>query len=165
MVLNPAAVNVSDTSTGAKLPEQTPRVRLPRQFTGSYSKQEVAPGPRGLIGFNESNAEPFYSIRIEGYGSRSDQTYHQDQAGHGSSKGIYGDYWDASLTVFSLAPFEAQLFIQMSSDRDNTRATSQQCNDAYVLTKSVLEEAAVAHTDEDNVMEDDQAILRVDLRA
>jgi len=33
------------------------------------------------------------------------------------------------------------------------------------LTKSVLEEAAVAHTDEDNVMEDDQAILRVDLRA
>ena len=165
MALNPAAANVSDTSTGTKLPDQSPRVRLSRQFTGSNSRQEIAPDSRRSVGFSTSNADTLYSIRIAGYGSQSDQTYRQDQTEYGSSKKIYGDYWDASLTVFSLASFEAQLFIQMSPDRDNPRATPQQGNEAYISTRSVLEAAAVTNTDEDNVMDEDQANLHVDLRA
>ena len=165
MALNPAAANVSDTSTSTNPLDQSPRARPSHQFIGSKFRQEIAPDSRRSIGFSASNSDTLYSIRVARYGSQSDQTDHQDQTEYGSSKKLYGDYWDASLTVYSLASFEAQLFIQMSPDRDNPRATPQQGNDAYIWTRNVLEAAAVTHTDEDNVMEEDQVSLHVDLRA
>ena len=165
MVANPAAVNVSDTSEGKKLSEQGTPVRPARHSLGPEFGQKIFPDSGSPISFSKPNAEALYSIRLAGYGPQLDQRYQQDHAQPRSPDRIYGDYWDVSLTVFSLSAFEAQLLIQMTSNGDTPRATPQQGNDAYILTRRVLEAAAVTHTDEDNVMEDDQSIQRVDLKA
>ena len=79
--------------------------------------------------------------------------------------GFYGDYWDASLPVFSMAAFEAQLFSQDGEGADQPGTSHGEGIHFYQDIKSVLERALAAPTDADDVVERDGANQKVNLLA
>ena len=79
--------------------------------------------------------------------------------------GLYGDYWDASLPVFSMAAFEAQLSMQDRDGADQIGTSHGQGIEFYQNIKSVLERALAVPTDADDVLERDADNQRVNLLA
>ena len=79
--------------------------------------------------------------------------------------GFYGDYWDASLPVFSIAAFEAQLFTQDGEGADQPGTSHGEGIHFYQDIKSVLERALAARTEVDDVVEKDANNQKVNLLA
>lgn len=80
-----------------------------------------------------------------------------------SNDSFYGDYWDASLLVFSIAAFEAQLFVQDGEVSGQPRVSHGEGIQLYQDIKTVLERALASPTDADDVVarDDDTQLVRL----
>ena len=105
MVLYPAAVNVSNSTANAEQSNNNLRGKPGEQVHGLKFRQEVNPNYKRLGDFRNSDSDTLYSIKVAGYGPQQHEKNRRDQDGYGYPSRIYGDYWDASLKVFSLATF------------------------------------------------------------
>ena len=158
MAFNPTAVNVSNRSSIDNGLEQGVSTGFPKNFFGSAFKRD----PSSELG---PNADALYKIQVAGYEPKLGGRYGRGYEGNKSSNFIYGNYWEAPVTVFSIAPFEAQLLMQSGEEGRITRRTSRQGNEAYNLTKNLLEAIYVENTDEENLIEDDRSRKSINIIA
>jgi len=110
-------------------------------------------------------ADTLYRIQVAGHRPHVDGSFERDHLETRSSKNIYGDYWEASLTVFPLATFEAQLYMQMLPEVENVQVTPYQGNEAYSATKGIMEETSVSYNEEENLIEENQISLSINIIA
>jgi|TARA_B100000745_G_scaffold206558_1_gene136577 hypothetical protein len=109
--------------------------------------------------------DTLYRIQVAGHRPQVDGSFERDHLETRSSKYIYGDYWEASLTVFPLATFEAQLYMQMLPEVENVQVTPYQGNEAYSATKGIMEETSVSYNEEENLIEENQISLSINIIA
>ena len=164
MAFDPSTVNSSNAPIGAAETDSAQRVVSAGPHVPSNFRQGLDPDFRPPIGLRP-NADALYSIKFAGYRPEADgkTLWGQEKPGH--SEHLYGDYWDASLEIFSIAAFEAQQFVQMSLNEADVRVTPQQGNEAYIATKNVLQMATVTQTKVDDGVEVNEANLRINLKA
>ena len=109
--------------------------------------------------------DTLYRIQVAGHRPLVDGSFERDHLETRSSKYVYGDYWEPSLTVFPLATFEAQLYMQMHPEVENVRVTPYQGNEAYSATKGIMEETSVSYNEEENLIEEKQNLLSINIIA
>ena len=156
MALNSGTINASKSPIGTAKPNPDSRV-MP-------SRQGEAPDFRPPVGLRPST-DPLFSIKFAGYRHELDEQHPWGLEERGNSKQLYGGHWDAPLTVFSLATFETQLYVQMTPNGEIPRATPQQGNEAYITTKSVLQKATATQTEVEQFVEVNETIIRINLKA
>ena len=81
-----------------------------------------------------------------------------------SEKGLNDYYWDASVPIFSMSAFEAQLFVQMGPKFSNTEITSSQCNQMYIAAQTNTESQSTLKGDGELVVEQSQIYQPVNIR-
>ncbi|MEE2745358.1 MAG: hypothetical protein VX617_00605 [Pseudomonadota bacterium] len=164
MVLNPAAANVDSP------PPRPVQTEVEARGKGGVApgvespfKQGVAQEFRQPLGLRP-NSSPLYRIQFAGYGEeqQGDAPVSHDASFQSSIK---GEHWGASPKVFSLAAFDAQLFVQMNEISGERGVTYRQGNNAYNMIKSVLEEAGVVAKESDQMVEGVETEKHINLRA
>ena len=164
MASNPAAANVTGRSSSLSRSDQSLRMGSSRQIGGSQFG-------RGPVDFGASGntmrpeVDTLYRIQVAGHRPQVDGSFERDHLETRSSKYIYGDYWEASLAVFPLATFEAQLYMQMLAEVENVQVTPYQGNEAYSATKGIMEETSVSYNEEENLIEENQISLSINIIA
>ena len=165
MALNPAAALINFAAP----PPGTGEVAVRRNGVGSaflaQSRQEPVIDPGQDSQFDGLNPD-YRRTRIADISRRNTE----DKFGRGGDlrsfrDGFYGDYWDAPLPVFSIAAFEAQLFMQDGEGADQPGTSHGEGIHFYQDIKSVLERALAAPTDADGVVERDADKQKVNLLA
>ena len=165
MALNPAAALINFAAP----PPGTGEVAVRRNGVGSaflaQSRQEPVIDPGQDSQFDGLNPD-YRRTRIADISRRNTE----DKFGRGGDlrsfgDGFYGDYWDAPLPVFSMAAFEAQLFMQDGEGADQPGTSHGEGIHFYQDIKSVLERALAAPTDADGVVERDADKQKVNLLA
>ena len=156
MALNPATVNVSPGVPGAVSPDGQMRA----QAAGPGFAPQVRQGPvvdlrtPGQFGGLDADAQGSRNVAV--FRRALDDRFSAGGDPQSLSEGSYGDYWDASLPVFSLAVFEAQLYVQERTQGSEPTASHSQGNQLYLDIQDVLERAMAAPTDADHVLEEDE---------
>ena len=150
MALNPTAVNAGSTSSSSAV--------QPDRSRNSYLSSNPA------FGLDPQSADTLYSIKVARHGSQTKREHWWDQLQNGNKN--YGDeyYWDASLPVFPLSVFDAQLFIQTKFEHVRANVTPLQGNEAYLSIKNVIEEGGLSQEDEGVIVEDTDDHLHTDLK-
>ena len=165
MALNPAAAHINF----AAHPPGKGEVAVRRNGVGpafvAQARQEPVIDPGRDSQFDGLNPD-YRRTRIADVSRRNTE----DKLGQGGDLrsfggGFYGDYWDAPLPVFSMAAFEAQLFMQDREGADQPGTSHGEGIHFYQDIKSVLERALAAPTDADDVIERDSDKQRVNLLA
>ena len=156
MASNPAAANVTSRSSSLSRSDQSLRMGSSRQIGGSQFRRGL-PVDFGASGNTmRPEADTLYRIQV---------AEHRPQVETRSSKYLYGDYWEASITVFPLATFEAQLYMQMLPEVENVQVTPYQGNEAYSATKGIMEETSVSYNEEENLIEENEISLSINIIA
>lgn len=158
MVFNPSAVNVSNRPSINTGMEQSGVVDPSRKFLSSEYRQKPTPE-------FSPNAETLYKIQIAGYGPQSEGRHARDYEEKKSNKYIYGNYWDPSFVVFSLATFEAQVLIQSEEKVEAALKTPFQGNEAYSSTKNLLEPDLLENNEDGNFIADGRGSLSINIIA
>ena len=164
MASNPAAANVTSRSSSLSRSDQSLRMGSSRQIGGSqFGRRPVDFGASGNT--MRPEVDTLYRIQVAGHRPQVDGSFERDHLETRSPKYIYGDYWEASLTVFPLATFEAQLYMQMLPEVENVQVTPYQGNEAYSATKGIMEETSVSYNEEENLIEENQISLSINIIA
>lgn len=165
MASNPAAANVTSRSSSLSRSDQSLRVGSSRQIGGSQFQRGL-PVDFGASGNTmRPEADTLYRIQVAGHRPQVDGSFERDHLESRSSKYLYGDYWEASLTVFPLATFEAQLYMQTLPAVENVRVTPYQGNEAYSATKDIMVETSASYNEEENLIEENQISLSINIIA
>ena len=165
MASNPAAANVTSRSSSLSRSDQSLRMGSSRQIGGSQFGRGL-PVEFGASGNTmRPEVDTLYRIQVAGHRPQVDGSFERDHLETRSSKYLYGDYWEASLTVFPLATFEAQLYMQMLPEVENVQVTPYQGNEAYSATKGIMEETSVSYNEEENLIEENQISLSINIIA
>ena len=165
MASNPAAANVTSRSSSLSRSDQSLPMGSSRQIGGSQFGRGF-PVEFGASGNTmRPEGDTLYRIQVAGHRPQVDGSFERGHLETRSSKYIYGDYWESSLNVFSLATFEAQLYTQMLPELENVQVTPYQGNEAYSATKGIMEEASVSYNEEEKLIEENQISLGVNIIA
>ena len=165
MASNPAAANVTSRPSSLSQSDQSLRMGSSRQIGGSQFRRGL-PVDVGTSGKTiRPEVDTLYRIQVAGHRPQGDVSFERDHLETRSSKYLYGDYWEASLTVFPLATFEAQLYMQMLPEVENVQVTPYQGNEAYSATKGIMEETSVSYNKEENLIEENQIPLSINIIA
>ena len=161
MASNPAAANVTIRSSSLSSSDQSLRMGSSRQIGGSQFGRGF-PVEFGASGNTmRPEVDTLYRIQVAGHRPQVDGSFEPDYLETRSPKYLYGDYWEPSLTVFPLATFEAQLYMQMLPELENVQVTPYQGNEAYSATKGIIEETWVSYKKEENPIEENQISLSI----
>ena len=165
MASNPAAANVTSRSSSLSGSDQNLRIGSSRQIGGSQFGRRL-PVDFGVSGNTmRPEADTLYRIQVAGHRPHVDGSFERYHLETRSSKNIYGDYREVSLTVFPLATFEAQLYMQMLPEVENVQVTPYQGNEAYSATKGIMEEMSFSYNEEENLIEENQISLSINIIA
>ena len=165
MALNPAEANDIPGVPGAVPPDGQMRA----QAAGPGFGPQVRRGPvvdlrtHGQFGGLDTDAQG--SRNVAGFRRALDDRFSAAGDSQSFSEGSYGDYWDASLRVISLAVFEAQLYVQESTQRSQPTASHSQGNQLYLDIQDLLERAMAAPTEADHVLEEDEDSQHINMLA
>ena len=165
MALNPATAHINFAAPPLGKGEAAVRRNGVGPAFVAQARQEPVIDPGHDSQFNRLNPD-YRRTRIADFFRRNTE----DTFGRGGDlrsfdDGFYGDYWDPPLPVFSMAAFEAQLFMQDGEGADQPGTSHGEGIHFYQGIKSILERALAAPTDADDVVERDADKQKVNLLA
>ena len=108
--------------------------------------------------------ETLYRIEVAGKQAQGN-IFERQKFNKNSSGYLYGNYWQVSIPVYSLATFEAQQLMQMDLKVTNSDVTSHQGNEAYSATKNILEPDVLATNDQETLVDEEQVNLSINIIA
>ena len=165
MALNSAAAYVNSGVT----PEGAREAPAHGQASGPAFVPQARQGPtidfRYTNRFDGLDSDARNGPIMDGFRSNIDEKISGGGYSRSSNRGFYGDYWDASLAVFSVSAFEAQLFVQDGEGSSQPRASHSEGIQWYNDIKTVLERALASPTDADVVVARDDNTQQVNLLA
>ena len=165
MALNPAAAHINFAAP----PPGTGEVAVRRNGVGPafvpQARQEPVIDPGHDSQFDGLNPDYRRTRIADVFRRNTEDKFARGGDLRSFGGGFYGDYWDASLPVFSMAAFEAQLFTQDGEGADQPGTSHGEGIHFYQDIKSVLERALAAPTDADDVVERDANNQKVNLLA
>ena len=165
MALNPAAAHINFSAS----PPGTGDVAVRRNGVGPafvpQARQEPVIDPRRDSQFDGLKPDSRRTQIADGFRRSTEDKLARAEDLRSFGGGFYDDYWDASLPVFSMAAFEAQLFMQDGEGADQPGTSHGEGIHFYQGIKSVLERALAAPTDADDVVERDADKQKVNLLA
>ena len=165
MALNPAAAHINFAVSPLGTSEASER----RNAAGPAFLPQARQGPTIDPGqdrqFDGLNPDSRRTRIADGFHRNTEYKFARGGDPRSFGGGFYGDYWDASLPVFSMAAFEAQLSIQDGDGADQIDKSHGEGIEFYQNIKSVLERALAAPTDADDVIERDANNQKVNLLA
>ena len=165
MASNPAAANVTSRFSSLSRSDQSLGMGSTRQIGTSQFARGL---PVGFVASGNTmrpEVDTLYRIQVAGHRPQVDGCFEPDNLKTKAPKYLYGDYWEASLTVFPLATFEAQLYMQMLPEVENVQVTPYQGNEAYSATRGIMEETSVNYNEEENLIEENQISLSINIIA
>jgi len=164
MASNSASVNVSSRSSSSPHSNQKATLESSNSFVESALKREF-PVTNPLSNKYQSENETLYRIEPVGQQVHGGGLFGREQLNKNSSSYVYGNYWQVSLPVYSMASFEAQQLMQMDLQGTTLVATSRQGNEAYSSTKNFFEDALASPNEGNSVVEENQVSLSINIIA
>ena len=164
MASNSATVNVNNRSSTFSQSNQK-ALDSPNRLVESEFKREFPVTNQLSDNTNRNGRQTLYRIEVAGQQAESGGLFEREQLNKKSSKYIYGNYWQVSLPVYSLATFEAQQLMQMDLQGATSVATSSQGSEAYSSTQNNLEQALVEPNDQEPMLDEDQVNLTINIMA
>ena len=165
MASNSATVNVSNQSSSFSQSNQNTSFESSKRFVESNIKRDF-PVTYQLSDNAYSNANDIlYRIEVAGKQDQGPRVLENQELNKRSSSYIYGNYWQVSIPVYSLATFEAQQLMQMDLKVTNSDVTSHQGNEAYSATKNILEPDVLATNDQETLVDEEQVNLSINIIA
>ena len=165
MASNSAPVNVSNRSSSSSHSNQKANLESSNSFVESAFKREFPVTNPLSNNNNQSGNETLYRIEPVGQQVHGGGLFGREQSNKNSSSYVYGNYWQVSLPVYSLATFEAQQLMQMDLQGTTLVATSRQGNEAYSSTKNFFEDALASPNEGNSVVEENQVSLSINIIA
>ena len=163
MASNSAPVGVGNRSSSFSQSNQKSPLGSPNRSIDSEFKREF-PGTHELSDNTKRNGnETLYRIEVAVKQAQGN-IFERQKFNKNSSGYLYGNYWQVSIPVYSLATFEAQQLIQMDlQGQPISAATSRNGNEAYITTKNILEQASVSANNDKSVVQEDQVHLSINI--
>ncbi|MDG2032844.1 MAG: hypothetical protein P8J29_02790 [Rhodospirillales bacterium] len=165
MALNPAAAYVNSATSPAGAWEAQARGHTAGPAFAPQARQGPIIDLRHTNRFDGLDPDARGGRITDGFRRDVDEKFARDGDPRSSGGGFYGDYWDASLAVFSIAAFEAQLSVQDGEGSGQPQASHGEGIQFYQDIKTILERALAAPTDADAVVERDEDNQQVNLLA
>ena len=165
MASNSATVNVSNQSSSFSQSNQNTSFESSKRFVESNIKRDF-PVTYQLSDNAYSNANDIlYRIEVAGKQAQGARVLENQELNKRTSSYIYGNYWQVSIPVYSLATFEAQQLMQMDLKVTNSDVTSHQGNEAYSAAKNILEPDVLATNDQETLVDEEQVNLTINIIA
>ena len=165
MALNPAAANVNSGTSPAGAWEAPARGHAAGPAFAPQARQGPIIDLRHTNRFDGLDLDARGGRITDGFRRNVDEKFTRDGDPPSYGGSFYGDYWDASLAVFSIAAFEAQLFAQDGEGSGQPRASHSEGIQWYRDIKTVLERALAVPTDADDVVARNDDTHQVNLLA
>ncbi|MAI10703.1 MAG: hypothetical protein CBD27_10505 [Rhodospirillaceae bacterium TMED167] len=165
MALNPAAAHVNSSTSSAGVWEAPARGHAAGPAFAPQARQGSTIDLRHTSRFDGLVPDARGGRITDGFRRNIDEKFAGGGDPRSSNHGFYGDYWDASLAVFSIAAFEAQLFAQDGEGSGQPRASHSEGIQWYRDIKTVLERALAVPTDADDVVARNDDTHQVNLLA
>ena len=165
MALNPAAAHISSAASPPATGEVAARRHAVDPAFVSQARQERIVDSGHNSQFDGLNPDARRTRITGGFRWNTEEKSARGGDLRLFGGGFYGDYWDVSLSTFSIAAFETQLFMQDGEGADQPGTSHGEGIQFYQDIKSVLERALAAPTDADDVVERDEDNQHVNLLA
>ena len=165
MALNPAAAHISSAASPPATGEAAARRHAVGPAFVPQARQERIVDSGHDSQFDGLNPDYRRTRIADGFRRNTEDPFARGGDLRSFGDGFYGDYWDGSLSTFSMAAFETQLFMQDGEGADQPGTSHGEGIQFYQDIKSVLERALAAPTDADDVVEMDEDNQHVNLLA
>ena len=165
MALNLAAAHTNLGAFPAGAWEATARRSAVGPAFVPQSRRETIIEPKQTSQFDGLNPDALGGRIADGFRQDIDEKVPRGGAPGSFGGGFYGDYSDASLAVFSIAAFEAQLFVQDGEGTDQPVASHREGIHFYQEIQTVLERTLAVPTEAEDVIATDDYARQVNLLA
>ena len=163
MALNSAAAHIESNPSSSGAWDTT--VRGHTVGPAPLPQQQPIIDLRHTRRFQESDPDVVGDQIADSFRRNIDEKFERGSDLQSSRRGFYGDHRDASVVVFSIAAFEAQLFVQDGDGAGQPRASHDYGTQLYQDIKTVLERALASPTDAEDVFTKDDDTQQVNLLA
>ena len=165
MASNTATDNVSNQSSSFSKSNQNTSLESSKRFVESDIKRDFPVTYQLADNANPNANDILYRIEVAGKQDQGPRVLENQELNKRSSSYIYGNYWQVSIPVESLATLEAQQLMQMDLKVTNSDVTSHQGNEAYSAPKNILEPDVLATNDQETLVDEEQVNLSINIIA